>query len=119
MYKPSESKNFYEILGIPIEASDEAIRRSWRISVRKHHPDRYPMTDSEAVEAAGKRVSVINEAYATLSDPERRRYYDLVEGVRSAKCASCGNPGKLRLGKNGTAIAVCDSCLNWSNSWSL
>ena len=112
-------KNFYEVLGIPIEASEEAIRRSWRISVRKHHPDRYPMDDPLAVELAGKRVSIINEAYATLSDPERRRYYDLVTGVRSAKCASCGSPGRLRLGKNGSAIAVCNSCLNWSNSWSL
>lgn len=119
MSEPVDSRNFYEVLGIPIEASDEAIRRSWRISVRRHHPDRYPMTDPLAVEAAGRRVSLINEAYATLSDPERRRYYDLVTGVRSAKCASCGSPGKLRLGKNGIAIAVCDGCLNWSNSWSL
>ena len=115
----SENKNFYEILGVPVDSSVDAIRKAWRISVRRNHPDRVPLDDQDAVNAAGIKMSKINEAYATLSKPERRKYYDLTVGIISAKCASCGNPGKLRLGENHQAVAVCDSCITWNNSFKL
>lgn len=60
-------KDYYAILGLTRQASDEEIKRAFRKLAMKHHPDR---GGDQA------RFQEINEAYNTLSDPERRRDYD-------------------------------------------
>lgn len=64
-------KDYYEILGLSRDASDEEIKRSYRRLAMKYHPDRNP-NKKEAEE----RFKEINEAYAVLSDKEKRRQYD-------------------------------------------
>jgi molecular chaperone DnaJ len=64
-------RDYYEILGVARDASDADIKKAFRQLALKHHPDRNP-GDSEAEE----RFKAINEAYAVLSDPERRSQYD-------------------------------------------
>lgn len=61
----------YSILGVPAAATADEIRAAYRRLARQYHPDLNAGPQAEA------RMKEINEAYATLSDPERRRYYDL------------------------------------------
>jgi len=109
--------NFYDILGVPFEASEEAIRKAWKIAVRRNHPDKVPQDNVEQVKISSEKVSLINEAYATLTNDLARKRYDLIVGVRSGRCSICGKAGKLRLGLNGEAVAICDICYNWDNSF--
>ena len=62
--------NFYAVLGIPRDADDEAIRRAYRILVRRYHPDL-------GIGSSAEKFRQVREAYETLSDPATRRSYDL------------------------------------------
>lgn len=61
----------YENLKVAHDASPEAIRAAYRALTRRHHPDRHP-DDAEAQ----RIMSVVNVAYAVLSDPTKRREHD-------------------------------------------
>lgn len=63
--------DYYRILGVSREASDEDIKKAYRKLVFEHHPDRNP----EKAEAEG-RIREINVAYEVVGDPEKRRTYD-------------------------------------------
>ena len=68
----AESKrDYYEVLGVPKDADDAALKKAYRVLAKKYHPDANP-GDKEA-EAKFKEAS---EAYSVLSDPEKRRHYD-------------------------------------------
>lgn len=67
----AEKRDYYEVLGIPRDADDAAIKRAYRQLAKKYHPDTNP-GDKEA-EAKFKEAS---EAYAILSDADKRRQYD-------------------------------------------
>src|SRR5258708_20753994 len=63
-------RDFYEILGVPRNASQEEIQRAYRKLARTYHPD----LNSDP--AAEDRFKQLSEAYNVLSDPGTRRRYD-------------------------------------------
>jgi len=65
-------KDYYEILGVPRNASQEEIKRAYRRLAKKYHPDAYKGDKKEAE----RRFREIAEAYEVLSDPEKRAQYD-------------------------------------------
>ena len=68
----AESKrDYYEVLGIPKTATEAEIKKAFRTTAKKYHPDMHP-GDKECEE----KFKEAQEAYAVLSDPEKRRQYD-------------------------------------------
>ncbi len=66
-----EFVDYYSILGLDKNASQEDVKKAYRKLARKYHPDVNP---NDA--AAGKKFQQINEANEVLSDPEKRKKYD-------------------------------------------
>lgn len=75
-------RDYYEVLGVPPNATDEQIRRRFRDLARKYHPDVNRSPDAE------HRFKEITEAYRVLSSPSLRADYDLMR--RSAQNARTG-----------------------------
>ena len=69
-----DGKSYYEILEVPKTASDTEIKKAYRTLSLKYHPDR------NKTPGANDISSKINEAYETLSDPVKRKQYDLGSG---------------------------------------
>jgi molecular chaperone DnaJ len=67
----------YQTLGVPKNATQPDIKKAYRKLARQYHPDRNP--GDESAESRFKEISV---AYETLSDPEKRKQYDLVGDAR-------------------------------------
>jgi curved DNA-binding protein CbpA len=64
--------NYYEVLGVTEQASDEEIRKAYRKLAVKWHPDKNKDNQKEAEE----KFKGISEAYSVLSDAEKKREYD-------------------------------------------
>ena len=67
-----EIKDYYEVLGVPRDATAEDIKKAFRKLARKYHPDVSKEQDAET------RMKEVNEANAVLSDPEKRVAYDQI-----------------------------------------
>jgi molecular chaperone DnaJ len=64
-------RDYYEILGVPRDASGEEIKRAFRRAAQRQHPD------IDASDGAEQRFKELNEAYRVLSDRQRRTAYDM------------------------------------------
>ncbi len=103
----SLQRNYYEVLGVPQEATTDQIKKKYRELARRFHPDVVKDKD------LGQRVfSQINQAYRILADPERRAQYNsaLAQGAASSNGASANGAssaaGSQQAGQsqtNGTA----------------
>jgi DnaJ-class molecular chaperone len=67
--KQMQKKNYYQILGIPINASKQTIRSSYLTLAKKYHPDTNHTGDCE-------QFKLVNKAYETLYDESKRQIYD-------------------------------------------
>src|SRR3989338_7703569 len=65
-------KDYYEILGLKKDATEEQIKKAYRKLAMKYHPDRNHNNKS-----AEEKFKGINEAYAVLSDKDKRKQYDM------------------------------------------
>jgi len=82
-------KDLYSLLGVPISASDEQIKKAYHDAVKKYHPDRY--SDNRLRELAQERLKLINGAYDVImkarndvrcGDLEHLQYDSCWEGIR-------------------------------------
>lgn len=80
-------KDYYKILGVERNASEDDIRKAYRKLAMQYHPDRNP-NDKQAEE----RFKEINEAYQVLNDPKKRAHYDKF-GSEYANWQGRGAPG--------------------------
>ena len=64
-------KDYYDILGVSRESSDQEIKKAYRKIAMKSHPDRNP--DDKAAEEKFKQAA---EAYSVLSDSQKKQQYD-------------------------------------------
>jgi len=67
----AEKRDYYEILGLSRDAVDADIKKAYRVLAKKYHPD----VNSGDLELELK-FKEVSEAYAVLSDPQKRKYYD-------------------------------------------
>ena len=66
------NKDYYEILGVNKNATDDELKKAFRKLAKKYHPDANPDNKAEAE----KKFKEVNEAYEVLSDPQKRKMYD-------------------------------------------
>ncbi len=63
-----------KVLKVSRDANAEQIRAAWKRMAKEHHPDKHSKTNPEAAEELFKQIAF---AYSVLSDPEKRRRYDM------------------------------------------
>ena len=83
----ADKRDYYEVLGVDRNADDATLKRAYRKLAKKYHPDTNP-GDKDA-EAKFKEAS---EAYAVLSDPDKRRQYDQFGHAGMSGAAGNGGP---------------------------
>ena len=69
----SPKRDYYEVLGVSKDATEKDIKKAYRKLAFKYHPDKNPDNKKEAEE----KFKEVNEAYSVLSDPDKRRQYDM------------------------------------------
>src|SRR2546423_14763856 len=94
-----EYKDYYKILGVSKTASEDEIRKAFRKLARQYHPD---VAGNKP--GAEDKFKEINEAYEVLSDPEKRKKYDLLgpnwkQGAEFRPPPGWGGAGGARRGQ--------------------
>ena len=74
--QPKMSRNYYEVLGVRINASQQEIELAYKGRRTQYHPDKYATTDEATITWATQKMQELNEAYTALSTPQSREEHD-------------------------------------------
>ena len=77
----NEHKNYYEILELPVDASDEEIHRGYQRAKNAYTQDSLALYSLMSPEECNEVLNLIEEAYTILSEPNKRRQYDTARGL--------------------------------------
>jgi DnaJ homolog subfamily C member 3 len=89
--KKSKQKDYYKILGVSPDLDDHSLKRVYRKLALQYHPDKVQDGDKAEAEA---RFAELNEAYEVLSDPEKKRTWEMGEDpFREDPRQHPGHPG--------------------------
>ena len=89
IHRPNADESYYELFGMTRATFDEnALKKSYRTLLKKYHPDHSEEPD------ASERFGEITHAYEVLSDPEKKRLYDMhgKDGVKMGGASGNGDP---------------------------
>ena len=92
-----EKRDYYDVLGVDKSVSDDDLKKAYRKAAKKYHPDLHP-GDAEAE----KKFKEVNEAYAVLSDPDKKNKYDRfghagVDSVHASAAVSAEDSVRTRM----------------------
>jgi molecular chaperone DnaJ len=82
--------DFYRVLGLSRDASDDAIKKAYRKLAFQHHPDRNPNSTQ-----AQAKIRDLNAAYEVIGDPEKRRTYDRLNWGEEAARDEAADPAVI------------------------
>jgi curved DNA-binding protein CbpA len=88
----ADKRDYYEVLGVPKDADDAALKKAYRQLAKKYHPDANPG------EEAAEKFKEASEAYSVLSDPQKRAQYDSSATLPSSRAV---RRGRLRFQRSG------------------
>ncbi|XP_067824973.1 dnaJ homolog subfamily C member 7 [Heptranchias perlo] len=74
--KKSKRKDYYKILGVDKNASEDEIKKAYRKRALMHHPDRHSSASPEVQKEEEKKFKEVGEAFSILSDPKKKARYD-------------------------------------------
>uniref|UniRef100_A0A8V5GY79 DnaJ homolog subfamily C member 7 n=1 Tax=Melopsittacus undulatus TaxID=13146 RepID=A0A8V5GY79_MELUD len=74
--KKSKRKDYYKILGVDKNASEDEIKKAYRKRALMHHPDRHSGASAEVQKEEEKKFKEVGEAFTILSDPKKKARYD-------------------------------------------
>lgn len=103
----------YEVLGVAVDADQATVRRAYLALARRFHPDAHADRSPAERSHAERRMREVNEAWAALSDPARRRAYDEEHAPGTAGARSRPRPQ----GKGWTPRADDDAWMDDFESW--
>lgn len=88
--KKSKMKDYYKILGVSPDLDDASLKRAYRKLALQYHPDKVQDGDKAKAEA---HFAELNEAYEVLSDPEKKRNWEMGEDPFRDEPQHQGHPG--------------------------
>ncbi|XP_077595627.1 dnaJ homolog subfamily C member 7-like [Stigmatopora nigra] len=74
--KKSKRKDYYKVLGVGKNATDDEIKKAYRKRALMHHPDRHSAATPEVQKEEEKKFKEVGEAFTVLSDPKKKTRYD-------------------------------------------
>uniref|UniRef100_A0A8C6SZR1 DnaJ homolog subfamily C member 7 n=1 Tax=Neogobius melanostomus TaxID=47308 RepID=A0A8C6SZR1_9GOBI len=74
--KKSKRKDYYKVLGVGKNATDDEIKKAYRKRALMHHPDRHSSATAEIQKEEEKKFKEVGEAFTVLSDPKKKTRYD-------------------------------------------
>lgn len=93
--KKAKRIDYYKVLECKSSATDHEIKKAYKKSAMKHHPDRHATASEEGKKLAEDNFKKIGEAYAVLSDPEKKQRYDSGVDIEDLEHGGHGGHGDV------------------------